>query len=158
MPNDNQVSATLADQSVTDILGHLTAIEVLLPFLISREPSDDNVMLGEKSVGFDEKCASYMASHPEFIPGYVKPAEVLKDRTLRAQLIRFLPQLHLLAAKVEDTCNVVGNEIIMADLAFYNTTGEAAKRGTPSAGDIHDDLATRYPGRSAAKPAPAPNK
>jgi hypothetical protein len=45
----------------------------------------------------------------------------------------------------------------MADLAYYNSTGDAAKRGITSAGDIHDDLATRYPGRSSAKtPQPTP--
>ena len=155
MANDNQVSAALTDQDVTDILGHLTGIQTLLPFLISRAAGDNNVMLGEKSVGFDEKCAAYMTSNPEFIPGYVIPAEVLKDRALRVQLNRFLPQLQLLAAKAQDTYDVVGNEMMMADLAYYNSTGDAAKRGRTSAGDIHDDLSTRYPGRSSSKTAQA---
>jgi hypothetical protein len=153
MPNDNQVSAALTDQNITDILGHITALGTLLPFLISRADGDNNVMLGDKSVAFDEKCANYMTSNPEFIPGYVDPAEVLKDRALREQFNKFLPQLQLLAAKAGDTYNVVGNEMMMADLAYYNSTGDAAKRGKTSAGDIHDDLATRYPGRSSAKPA-----
>ncbi|MCX6896480.1 MAG: hypothetical protein NTZ16_13475 [Verrucomicrobia bacterium] len=159
MPNDNQVSAELTDANVTDILAAIATIEAALPFVISRPPGDNNVMLGEKSVGFDEKCATYMTSSPQFIPGYVNPAEVLKDRALRAQFNKFLPRLNLLAAKAQDTYDVVGNEMMMADLAFYNSTGDAAKRGITSAGDIHDDLATRYPGRSSAKPAPAtPNK
>src|ERR1041384_269214 len=146
MPNDNQVSASLTDVNVTDLLGHITAIEELLPFLISRADGDNNVMLGEKSVGFDEKCAAYMASNPQFIPGYVNPAEVLKDRALRAQFNKFLPRLSLLAAKSQDTYDVVGNEMMMADLAYYGNTADASKRGITSAGDIHDDLATRYPG------------
>ena len=153
MPSDNQVSAALTDQNVTDILGHVTALSTLLPFLISRAAGDNNVMLGEKSVGFDEKCAAYMASNPEFIPGYVDPAEVLKDRALRAQFNQFLPQLQLLAAKAQDTYDVVGNELMMADLAYYNSAGDAARRGKTSAGDIHDDLATRYPGRTSSKTA-----
>lgn len=153
MANDNQVSAVLTDQNVTDILGHLTAIEGILPFLISRAVGDNNVMLGDKSVAFDEKCANYMATNPEFIPGYVDPAEVLKDRALRDQFTKFMPQLQLLAAKSVDTYDVVGNEMMMADLAYYSSTADAAKRGKTSAGDIHDDLATRYPGRVSAKPA-----
>ena len=108
-------------------------------------------MLGEKSVGFDEKCATYMGSNPQFIPGYVIPAEVLKDRALRGQFNKFMPRLNLLAAKAQDTFDVVGNEMMMADLAYYNSTSDAAKRGITSGGDIHDDLATRYPGRSSAK-------
>ena len=55
MANDYQVSAVLTDQNVEDILGHLTALEALLPFLISRAVGDNNVMLGDKSVAFDEK-------------------------------------------------------------------------------------------------------
>ena len=152
MANDNQVSAVLTDQNVEDILGHLTALEALLPFLISRAVGDNNVMLGDKSVAFDEKCANYMASNPEFIPGYVDPAEVLKDRALRDQFSKFMPQMQLLASKSVDTYDVVGNEMMMADLAYYNSTADAAKRGKTSAGDIHDDLATRYPGRSSTKP------
>jgi|SRR5665213_526276 len=113
MANDNQVSATLTDQNVTDILGHIAALGTLLPFLISRAVGDNNVMLGDKSVAFDDKCASYMASNPEFIPGYVDPAEVIKDRALRAQFAKFLPQLQLLAAKSGDTYDVVGNEFAM---------------------------------------------
>lgn len=152
MANDNQVSAVLTDQNVTDILGHLTGIEDILTFLLSRPVGDVNVMLGDKSVAFDEKCANYMTTNPEFIPGYVDPAEVLKDRALRDQFAKFMPQLQLLAAKAVATYDVVGNEMMMADLAYYSSTADAAKRGKTSAGDIHDDLATRYPGRATVKP------
>ena len=125
---------------------------------ISRADGDNNVMLGEKSVGFDEKCAAYMASNPQFIPGYISAAEVLKDRALRVQFNKFLPRLNLLAAKSQDTFDVVGNEMMMADLAYYGNTADASKRGITSAGDIHDDLATRYPGRASAKTQPTPPK
>ena len=65
------------------------------------------------------------------------------------QFLKFLPQLRQLAAKADDTFDVVGNELMLADLAYYNNTGNAAKRGRPDAQSIHDDLATRYPGRPA---------
>ena len=48
--------------------------------------------------------------------------------------------------------------MMMADLAYYGSTGDAAKRGKTSAGDIHADLATRYPGRSNSKTQPATAK
>lgn len=157
MSDTNRISVTITDQTVTDILGHLTAIEQLLPFLITREEGDNAVMLGQKSVGFDEKCAGYMQTNPEFIPGYVAIAEVLKDRTAREQFLKFLPSLKLVTAKAEDTFDVLGNEIMLANLAYYNNTDAAAKHGTPGAANIHDDLAIRYPGRpskaAAAKTA-----
>ena len=40
MPNDNQVSAAITDQNVTDILGHIAAIEELLPFVCLLYTSD----------------------------------------------------------------------------------------------------------------------
>jgi hypothetical protein len=151
MTKDNRLSITVIEQTVTDVLGHITAIEGLLPFLINREPGDSTVLLGEKSVGFDEKSEAYIASNPEFQPGFIDPAEVLKDRAARLQFLKFLPQLRLLAGKAEDTFDVLGNDIMYADLAYYNSTAEAASRGRSDAKAIHDDLATRYPGRSSAK-------
>jgi hypothetical protein len=154
MNNDNRISVTITDQNVTDILGHLAGIEGILSSLISRDAGDNSVMLGEKSVGFDEKCAGYMASNPDYIPSYVQIAEVLKDRAARAQFLKFLPRLRLLTGKADDTFDVIGNEIMLADLAYYNNTGDAGKRGRPGAQAIHDDLATRYPGRPGkAQPA-----
>ncbi len=158
MANDNQVSAALTNQNIDDIINHLTAIQDLLPFLISRANGDNTVMLGERSIGFDEKCSAYMASSPEFIPGYVDSAEVAKDRALRAQFNKFLPQFQLLAAKAQDTYEVIGNELMIADLAYCNSTRDAAKRGRANAGDIHDDLALRYPGRSNGKTTQATAK
>jgi hypothetical protein len=153
MATDNQISVVITDQNVADILGHLTAIQAILPFLISRAAGDINVQLGDKSAGFDQKCMSYMTSNPEFLPGYVDMAEVLKDRAARAQFQKFMPQFNLVASQVVDTYNVIDNEIYKADLGYYNSTGDAAKVGRAGAGDIHDDLASRYPGHTP-KPAP----
>ncbi len=106
MPNDNQVSASLTDQNITDILTHLAVLETLLPFLLSRASGDNNVLLGEKTVAFDDKCASYMTSHPEFIPAYVSIPEMQKDRALRVQMDKFRSRLELLSAKLTDTYDV----------------------------------------------------
>lgn len=162
MPDMNRISVTITDQNVTDAIGHIEAIAALFPFLLSRDKGDDNVMLGEKSVGFDEKAKGYMETNPEFNASYIAPAEVLKDRGARAQFLKFLPSYQLLGAKLVDSFNVIGNEIMMADLAYYNNTAEAANRGIPNAGDIHRELASRYPGRPAkaasAPSAPTPAK
>lgn len=143
---------TITDQTVAAVLGHIAAIEQLLPFLITRPEGDNSVLLGEKSVGLDEKCASSMTSHPEFIPGYVSVPEVLKDRTARDQFVKFLPLLKLVTGMADDTFNVIGNDLMLADLAYYNNTGEAVHHGAPGAGNIHDDLASRYPGRPPKAP------
>lgn len=156
--NSNRLSIVISDQDVTALNGHLDGIETLLNFLISRPPGDDNVMLGDKSAGFDEKTAAYMGTNPEYIPSYLKAADILQDRTARAQFMKFLGRLKLLASKGQDTFDVLGNQIYTADLGYYHNVAEAGKRGSPGAEDIYDDLAKRYPGHTNAQAKTAAKK
>ncbi len=152
MSNDNRVSAVLTAQDVTDILGSVAAIGAKLPFLINLSPQERRELpkMGDKSIGFDDKCRAYMGSHPEFIPGFVDVAEVNKDRELRLQMMRFYAALIALTDKVDDTLQVVSSEAWMADLAYYQSVREAAKRGRAGAQSIYEDLQQRFPGAPTA--------
>ena len=149
MATSKHISAVITDQNLTDILGHITAIRTILSFLVNRDAGDNKVLLGDRSAGFDEKCAAYMASNPEFLPAYLKMADVLADRAARQQMMKLLPELNLLASQSLDSFNLLGNQIYTTDLAYYNGAGDAAKLGRPAAQDIHDDLSARYPGHTA---------
>lgn len=154
MPKTKHISAVITDQNVTDILGHITSIRGILTFLVNRDAGDSSVLLGDKSAGFDEKCEAYMASNPEFLPGYIKMADVLADRAARDQLSRLLPEINQLSSQAGDCFDLLGNQIYGADLAYYNNSGDAAKKGLTAAQDVHDDLATRYPGHAPKGPTP----
>jgi hypothetical protein len=164
MSNDNRVSATLTAQDVTDILGAVTAISSKLPFLVTLSPQERRELpkMGDKSIGFDDKCRTYMGSHPEFLPGFVDVNEVNKDRELRQQIMRFYVSLIALTDQVDDTLQVVSSEAWMADLAYYQSVREAAKRGRAGAQGIYEDLQQRFPGapttaqRTAAAAPSAP--
>ena len=160
MPDDNRISATLADADKALILQKITEIRALLPFLVNLTPDERQTLpkLGEKTIGFHEKCTAYMASNPEFIPPFVTPAEVAKDIALRDQFHQFLPQLIELYNLITGTEMVVGSEIYMADLAYYQTVREAARRGRPGAEAIYNDLQTRFPGAPKAAATPAAKK
>jgi hypothetical protein len=81
--------------------------------------------------------------------------EVEKDRELRTQMMRFYSALVALADHVDDTLQIVSSEAWMADLAFYQSVREAAKRGRPGAQAIYDDLQQRFPGGpSGSRKAP----
>jgi hypothetical protein len=160
MSNDNRVSAVLTAQDVTDILNSVAAISAKLPFLINLSPQERRELpkMGDKSIGFDDKCRTYMSSHPEFIPGFVNIDEVNKDRELRVQMMRFYAALIALTDQVDDTLSVVSSEAWMADLAYYQAVREAAKRGMAGAETIYADLQQRFPGapsgpRKVAAPA-----
>ncbi|GAC1628617.1 MAG: hypothetical protein NVS9B10_18720 [Nevskia sp.] len=155
MNNESRVPATLAAEAVTIILAAIDTIYGQLPVLqtLTAEERASTSRLGDRTIGFEEKSVVYMASNPEFLPGFVLMAEVSKDRALRQQLLRFAAELQALSETVDDTLTIVSHEILDADLAYYNAVRDAAKRGVPAAKAIYDDLAKRFPrvGRPATR-------
>ncbi|AGG88277.1 MULTISPECIES: hypothetical protein [Rhodanobacter] len=158
MSSDNRISAVLSDEDVTAVQGALAAARAVLPFLVTLSAQERQALprLGPKSVGFDEKCVTYMTNRAQFVPGFVDLAEVQKDRALRSQLLRFAAELQTLAASVDDTLQLVASEVWMADLAYYQSVREAAHRGRDGAQDVYDDLRQRFPGPRANRAVPEP--
>jgi len=130
----------------------------LLPFLLNLTIQERKELfkLGDKGLGFDEKCRTYMASNASLVPSYVTVAEVEKDRVLRTAMLDILRELASLLEAVDDTVLTLGSEILMADLSFYQNVRQAARRGTPTGIDvIYNDLQERFPGtRKPATPTP----
>ena len=161
MPDDNRISAEVTAANKTAIMTKLTEIKALLPFLLNLT-KDERIQLpklGSASLAFDEQCASYMATAPNLIPPFVEAAEVTKDRNLRLVLADVLREVSKLAEALDDTLMQVGSEIWMADLSFYQTVRQAAKRSVFGADAIYDELKERFPGVSGdpeADPTPPP--
>ena len=59
---------------------------------------------------------------------------------------------------MEDTLFAIGSDLYLADLAYYQSVRQAAKRNRPGAEVIYNDLKARFPGgiHAAATPAPTP--
>lgn len=57
-------------------------------------------------------------------------------------------ELRQLCYEVNDTLMLVGSEICMADLSFYQTVKQAARRDVGGADTLYDDLKQRFPGVS----------
>ncbi len=161
MPNDNRISAEVTDANKTLIMTKITEIKALLPFLLNLT-KDERIKLpklGSGSLAFDEQCASYMATAPNLIPPFVDAAEVTKDRNLRLVLADVFRELNKLCEAVDDSLMLVGSEIWMADLSFYQTVRQAAKRSVFGADAIYDELKQRFPGVSGdpeEEPEPTP--
>jgi hypothetical protein len=158
MPIDNRISATLAPADKTAILQKLADIRGLLPFLLNLTIQERKELfkLGDKGLGFDEKCTTYMTSNPELIPSYVTVAEIDKDRALRLALLDIQREIASLLEAVDDTALVLGSEILMADLSFYANVRQAAKRGVLGIDVIYNDLKERFPGTRGTTPTPPP--
>lgn len=156
MPNDNLISESISAEDIQAVKDALALVRDKLPFLVSLHPQERREMakMGEKSIGFDEKCTLYMSNHAEFVPGFLDLAEVARDRALRARILEFWSTLNALTQQVDDTLMVVNQDIWMANLAYYQSVREAAKRGRPNAQTLYDDLRTRFPGGGGVKAAP----
>lgn len=150
MPDDNRISAEVTAANKTAILTKITEIKALLPFLINLTKDERMTLpkLGGSSLQFDEQCASYMASAPNLVPPFLTVAEVDKDRALRLVLADIWREVNKLCEAVDDTLLVVGSEIWLADLSFYQTVRQAARRNVVGADSIYDDLRERFPGVS----------
>lgn len=158
MPNDNRISAVLTAENKTSILTKITEIKALLPFLINLT-KDERIQLpklGASSLAFDEQCASYMSTAPNLVPPFVGPAEVAKDRALRVQLADIVRETRKLCEQVDDTLMLVGSEIWLADLSFYQTVRQAARRDVAGADTIYDELKERFPGVAGDPEEPTP--
>ena len=161
MPNDNRISAEVTDANKTLIMTKITEIKALLPFLLNLT-KDERIKLpklGSGSLAFDEQCASYMATAPNLIPPFVDAAEVTKDRNPRLVLADVFRELNKLCEAVDDSLMQVGSEIWMADLSFYQTVRQAAKRSVFGADAIYDELKERFPGVAGdpeEEPEPTP--
>jgi hypothetical protein len=151
-----------ADQKQA-ILAQIATLAALLDFTIGLSDDERKAMLkmGEKTVGFDEKVSSYMASRPDLIPGYVNMDTLVQNRAARVDVADILRQVGDVWQRLSDTDLKLGNQVYKPELAFYSSAQEAAKHGVPGAQAIVDDLKTRFAGQgrhttppvSTAKPA-----
>ena len=146
--NDNRISFTLTPANKTAALGHVTGIRTLLPILLNLTKGERIALpkLGPASLAFDEHCKAYMASTPNLVPPFVSVAEVDKDRVLRVELADVFREVKKLCEELADTLMVIGSEIWLADLSFYQTVRQAARRDVAGADAVYDDLRPRFPG------------
>lgn len=151
MPYAN-ISAEISDANETTMLGNIDTMRTMLPFLISL--TDDEKIsipkMGEKSVGFVEKCLEYAQANAKFVPPYLDITEIKKDIDLWKKLLPLFNAVDQLHSALDSTSTAVGSEAYVASLSFYNTVRGAAKRGIPGASAIYEDLRTRFPGRPSS--------
>jgi len=156
MQDMNRVSASMSAEDIAAINAAIQTIQSKLPFLVGLSDADRMALpkMADKSSAFHDKTAGYMATNPEFLPGYVKTDEVGKDQGLRNQMLQFYPQFTTLFRSVEDTLMVVNSELWMADLAYYQNVRAAAGRGVAGSQAIYNDLRQRFPGRPSSPKQP----
>lgn len=160
MASDNRISLEITAAQKAAIVSAVGALKTALQGIVTNLTADERRSLpkiGDKTVAFDEKCAAYMASRPELVPGFLDTAEMALDRKLVADLLPCLRELAPLCEGLEDTITLANSDNYVGDLAFYQNVRQAAKRGVSGADTIYNDLKTRFPGRPKKEPTPPAN-
>ena len=155
MSDDNRISATMTTADIAAVLAAIATIREKCPFLISLTPDERShtPSIGDKTTAFDGKAQTSMTQNSTFVPGFVNMTEFQKDIDLRAALQGTGHTLLPLAQDFADTMQLVGHDVYLAELAFYQNTQSAAKRGQAGAKTISEDLQARFPGGSHATAA-----
>ena len=159
MADNSEISVVITPEQKADILAKIAALNSAMSFLIGLTDEQRRKMLkmGDKTIGFEQKCASYMASRPDLIPGFVDANKLGQDRAAWADVADILHALLDVYQKVDDTDMVLAHQIYLPDLSFYQNVALAAKRNVPGAQAIYDDLKTRFPGHPHTTPVNPPN-
>jgi hypothetical protein len=153
MAQENRISLVITPQQKADILAAIAALKAQLTFTLGLT-SDERatiLKLGDKSVAFDQKCASYMTARPDLIPAFVDVAELNKDRAALNDVNDIQRALGEVNQALADTATQLGHEIILPDIAFYNNVAFSAKNHVPGAQAIADDLKERFNGGRKSK-------
>lgn len=162
MANDNQLSAELTDAVKEQILAKIAEITALMPFMVNLTNTERRTLpkFGPQTMQFDEKCRILMGEMPALVPGFVSVPEVAKDRALQAKMAEIVLKLRLLCEKADDTRMLAGSELFLADLSFYASVKQAARRNVPGADQALAELKARFPGAAGddeeEEPAPPP--
>lgn len=157
MAIDNRISVEITAAQKTAIVAAVTALKTALePFLINLTVQERQALpkIGDATLAFHQKCVAYRASRPDLIPSFTNVLELAKDLKLVADLQPCFTDLAPLCEGLEDTISLAFTDAYLADLSFYASVKQAARRGVAGTDTIYNDLKQRFPGRSPAPPTP----
>lgn len=140
----NRISYELNEQVVAQIIEHIDAIMVLMPFLIGLTPQQRQHLnsAGDGSQAFIRKSASVAPMITDYLPGGLNIAEMNKDIALMDALQPIRVKAESLAEKISDTQAILSSEAWEASLHIYRAAKQA--QGPMGIEDAVRDLARRF--------------
>ncbi|MEQ1862466.1 MAG: hypothetical protein ABMA13_21315 [Chthoniobacteraceae bacterium] len=159
MASDNRISIEITPTQKTAIVDAVAALKAALQGITINLTADEKQSLpriADRTLAFDEKCAAYMTSRPELIPGFLDMVEMARDRKLVADLLPCLLEIAQIHEGLEDTVMLANSDNYVGDLAFYQNVRQAARRGVSGTDTIYNDLKERFPGRPRIDPPTPP--
>lgn len=151
---ENRISIELKAADIEAVRAAISTIATTLqPYLIALEAEDKKSLkaIGDKSRPFVEKALQYAESNGEFLPKYTDLAEAQKDFKAFTLLKDLLKPLAQIAANIDDTATLCGDEAHSAANSYYRSVKDAAENGVTDAKPIYDDLKIRFEAQRARR-------
>ncbi len=121
MTSQNLISASLSEETQTEILAALATVKAKLDFLLTLEPDEVRGLFkaGNGFAPFLEKASQAAADHKEILPQVFNLAEFKKDFQLSKALTPIANQINELADSVQNTLTAVNSDALAGALDVY---------------------------------------
>lgn len=117
----NRISHVVSDETRREIVGHVAAINTLLPFLIGMKADERKKRSkpGDRDQAFIRKAFEVGQKIEEHLPRSFAMEEFKKDVELMDALYSLMVEVSQLAEKLSDTHAIVSSEAYSAALLVY---------------------------------------
>lgn len=135
----NQISTTVPDADVTQILDAISRIERKLSKLVVLSDEEKASLPRGKSntVMFVQQCLEYAKKYPKYIPKDIDVNEIRKDMELIQSIQKILEPLKGVVRKLEDSALLAGSEAYLPCMAIHNSVKSAQASRTGTKKDLH---------------------
>ena len=132
---DNLISAVITAAAKAAAIQKIKDSRDQIPVLGSMENSDKGgfQVIGTARAGMDQTFIRHMQDHPELMPGFINPTEVVNDKEYRCDLIEIRAVVKDYLDALDDTISMASHDSYMAYRAIYDSVKAAAARGVPAA-------------------------
>lgn len=125
----NQISTSINQQEMNEIMKSIQKIDNMLPDLVtlSHEELASMPKLSRNAIDFVYEVLDLANQYPELIPDEVEIPEIKKDVELIESINKILIPMRHLAKKLEDSAMLAGSEAYLPSLSIYNAVKMRAK-------------------------------
>lgn len=120
--SQNLVSLSLTNDQIAAALAAVEQIEASLPGLIALQPDDRKglVFMGPRSEAFCRQTVRVLDQNRRIVPPSLDLDGALADLAAVDQLRPVLERLQRLIARVDDTVNALGSDLMVTSLEGYS--------------------------------------
>jgi hypothetical protein len=125
----NRIEATISVADRDKILGFISQIRALMPFLDDLTPEERQslVKMGDSGRPFVEQSLNLVEQDDSFMPRSFDKADMRLDSDFYTTMLPVLIQMTQLFEAVNDTMMLAGSDLIMAGLDVYRNAKDNGK-------------------------------